>query len=950
MIEASAAPAAPTSGSAPPGPRSAEAPETWRPPEARVPDAPGYHLHRAYTVTGEFDPEALRTAWREVTTRHEVLRAAPAGPGGAPAARLGVGPGRTGHLVTLRLHQALGDERSLSVLMSELSARYEAAAFGRPLPDELLLPAPQYADFAALRRLQEPSAHQRRLLDWWVGHLTPLPAEPALPVDRARPPGTATLGGTLRFDWGPDLAGRLADLCRAEETTPYTVLLAALLAVLSRQTGEDRLTVGVPSSLRPAGTRFADVIGPFRNHLVLLGDLSGNPSFRELLARVGRSVRAAREHRELPYGMLTRALNADGGRPHRIPLCDVMFVYEDTAAGELWLPGAVVRRRPADDATARTDLTLTIQQAVSSLEGSLEYRAALFERGSAEAVLRQLRTLLTAALAAPGSPVADLELADPERTRAVVRAADLRAASPGGPPVHVAVRAAALTAPGSAALAGAGTAASYGELQERAEAVAHGLRALGVAPGDPVAVRMANGPGRTAALLGAFAVGGYAVCLAPEKAGERGRDVLDGVRPVCLLSDPPPAGAEEDELVAWFRRERGGTVFVPSELPPARPPVAGSSVEFPVHADPDAWAYVTHTSGSTGIPKGIPQTHRTLAQLAGWFADEFGIGPGSRVAQWASPSYDASLVELFAGLAAGATVVPVPDRIRAHPEKLADWLEQERITLFQTVPSFARELLAVASPAGGPRRFPALDHLLLAGEPLPGELAGGLRAALPGVRLVNLYGATETVLATWHEVTGPVTGTVPVGRPIPGRQVLVLDDSDRPCPPGVTGRIVVTGPHITPGYVGGDPADPAGRTAFRPLAGTADRCYRAGDLGRWRWDGALEFRGRGDTRIKFYGVRMELTDIEAALAAHESVTDCAVVAHTGADGLVSRLVAYVVPARTAEDAAPVSPAVWRAFLRRRFGKSMLPVAFRTLDGLPRNAGGKVDRRALAALP
>jgi acyl-coenzyme A synthetase/AMP-(fatty) acid ligase len=319
------------------------------------------------------------------------------------------------------------------------------------------------------------------------------------------------------------------------------------------------------------------------------------------------------------------------------------------------------------------------------------------------------------------------------------------------------------------------------------------------------------------------------------------------------------------------------------------------------------------------------------------------------VAQWAASGYDASLVEAFMAITSGATLCPVPERIRSHPEKMVDWLTAERITVFQTVPSFARELLR-ALPGRGAGALGTLNHLLLAGEPLPAELAGGLLAALPSIRLINLYGPTESILATWHEVSGSATGgTTPIGTSVPGRQVLVLDERDRPCPAGVTGQIVIHSPYVTPGYVGAAAGDDS---AFQPLRGLADfgiengPCYRTGDLGRRRWDGTLEFLGRKDFQVKFYGIRLELTDIEAALTEHESVAECAVVAVTNADGLVTRLVAYVVPTRAPDGEAAGSTEDWRAALRRRFGKAKFPVSFKTMIGLPRNIGGKVDRRGL----
>ncbi|MFC6081790.1 amino acid adenylation domain-containing protein [Sphaerisporangium aureirubrum] len=501
---------------------------------------------------------------------------------------------------------------------------------------------------------------------------------------------------------------------------------------------------------------------------------------------------------------------------------------------------------------------------------------------------------------------------------------------PSDPPESVPdlVRAVAARHPDVLALAWPGEELTYRELVDRAASVATALPA-----GQPVAVRMSSGPRQVIACLAVLMADARLVCLGAGDVGERGRAVLTDLRPTWIVVD---GEQPEDGLVTWYREELSGRVLDLTTVP------AGGAGERAVPGSADGWAYVTYTSGSTGRPKGIPQGHSTLAQFVTWFAREFRVEVGARVAQWAAPGYDASLVEAFGALVAGGTLCPVSDRLRANPEKLADWLAAEGITHFQTVPSFARQLLGALGEPG--ERPAALGHLLLAGEPLPGELADGLRAALPGVRLVNLYGPTESILATWYEVDGPHDGMVPIGRAIPGRRVVVLDEHDRPCPPGVTGQIVIESPYVTPGYVGAAGENGA---AFRPIRGTgpaAPRCYRTGDRGRLRPDGTLEFGGREDFQIKFNGVRVELTDIEVALAADASVAECAVVPVADAQGLVVRLVAYVVPGEPGGTAATITP--WRAALRRRFGKATPPVTFRTLTRLPRTVGGKVDRRRL----
>lgn len=510
------------------------------------------------------------------------------------------------------------------------------------------------------------------------------------------------------------------------------------------------------------------------------------------------------------------------------------------------------------------------------------------------------------------------------------------------------VHEAARRAPDAVAVSYAGETVTYRALTRRAAAVTAVLRRHGVRRGDAVAVRVAPGPWQAIAMLGVLDAGASLVCLRTGDIGRSGLDSIASVLPACLLVDDEQAA---DDVAIWFRAEHGRPVLDVTDM---REPDA---VPSPSPCTVGERAYVAFTSGSTGSPKGIPMTHAALAQLTGWFAAEFGIGAGSRVAQWAAPGYDASLVETFAPLIAGGTLCPAPARIRPNPDKIAVWLADEGVSVFQTVPSFARALIKVIDQGGLAPRLTRLDRLLLAGEALPGSLANEIRAALPGVRLVNLYGPTECILASWCELGERLSDAAPIGRPIPGRTMLVVDAHDRPCPPGVVGEIVIGSRYLTPGYLGdagvpgGDAgasgtSAPGGDAAFRPPA--ADGCampgrwYRTGDRGRLRPDGLFEFAGRADAQVKLLGTRLELGEVEAALMAHPSVADCAVLAQRDDAGFVARLTAYVVGTKAA------TAAELRAHLKQRFGAKFFPVSVSWLPELPRNLGGKVDRRALVS--
>ncbi|WDZ83498.1 non-ribosomal peptide synthetase [Micromonospora cathayae] len=951
------------------------------------------NLCRGYRIVGRLDLPALAGAWHDVRRAHAALRTTVCEVGGWPVQHIdAVGepsplpltdltdggqpaeadrarrldrwcagharsalPGDAGppvrllvarlgtddHGLLLVAHRTVADERSLSVVVEDLATRY-AARLARPAaPAVGPTDTDRYARYAERHRDRLATAAARALTQRRAAALDGVPAHLDLPADGPTVPWpTAT---TTPFS--ADAAG-VRRLAEATGTGTDVVLLTAFLALLHRHTGHERLTVATPAVLPPEPDR---LVGACTNPVPVVGDFTGTPTFRQVARRVADDLRAALDHRDVPLSELVRLLDPPRD-PRRVPYGDAVLVVGPPDAPPR-LPGAVARSWPVDTGVTVADLVLTVERADPVLRGTLRHRTALLDGPAAVRLLDQLLVLLDAAADDPDRRVAELPLERPATLRATVAALDLIAAGPPpGPPVSEQVRDQAWERPDTVALEDTDGTVTYRRLERVADAIAAALHRAGPVDGRPVAVRMPPSAVQVATVLAVFRAGAHLVALDAGEVGERGRSVLAGLRPACLVVAGP---ATDDAVTRWYADELGGRVVEAGTAAagalddaPAAPdtPETGPAGE-PVAVTPQTCAYVAHTSGSTGRPKGIPQTHATLAQFARWFATAFGIRPGSRVAQWAAPSYDASLGETFAALVAGATCCLVPQRIRAHPERLLDWLAAERITVFQTVPSFARELLAAATRRGDLAGLAGLDHLLLAGEALPGRLADALRAALPGTRLVNLYGATEAILSTWHEVTRSYPATVPVGTPIPGRQLLVLDADDRPCPTGVTGHLVLHSPYVTAGYLGAAPADDR---VFRPVAepGTlsphAGRWHRTGDLGRRRWDGALEFRGRDDQQIKFNGVRLELTEIEAVVAAQPTVTDCAVVPVAGPDGRIARLVAHVVT--TADGTADG----WRTAVRRHLGRLAVPLVFRTVPALPRNAGGKVDRRALAA--
>lgn len=458
---------------------------------------------------------------------------------------------------------------------------------------------------------------------------------------------------------------------------------------------------------------------------------------------------------------------------------------------------------------------------------------------------------------------------------------------------------------------------SYAELAAQAARVAAQLRGAGVDRG-PVAVLADRGSGLVAAVLGVLEAGRAFVCLNPEHPGPRLAAVLELVRPGAILVDDAA-------------RDRHAALAADVPRLPLDAPAATAD---PVSVTGADLAYVAFTSGSTGRPKGIPHRHRTLAQFVDWQGGAYRIGPDTRVAQLAPQGFDVSYCEIFGALYRGASLHVAPESARTDPALLATWLRAERVSVLQVVPAHWRALLAEL-PATGEAPLPDLETVVFVGEVLPPSLVEQTRARLGrGLRLLNVYGPTEVVAATWYEI-GELPAdarAVPIGHPIPGREIELADLTDG------TGEIVVRSPYLTDGYLD----DEAGtRERFGP--DPARPSYRTGDLARLLPGGELVFAGRTDHQVKISGQRVELEDVEAAVLATGQVSEAVATVVPGADGSAS-LVAYVVPAPGADlDAA-------RRELVERMPRYLVPAALVAVPQLPRSAHGKLDRAAVAAWP
>jgi amino acid adenylation domain-containing protein len=881
---------------------------------------PALELEDASTFT----PEALRERLDAEAHRPFDLERGP-----LVRVRLFTGtPG--GPVLLLVLHHLVTDFWSLEVLAEELGLLYTADVQGAPAA--LLPPPPPASGLLQAQASRYTGAPGEALQSWWREQLGgELPAL-ELPTSRPRPRLQSFRGAAVSFRVEPETAARLKALAHAHGATPFMTLLAGYLAFLRRYTGQEDLIVGTPT----AGRTRADLsrqVGYFVNPVALRARVPRALSFSGLLAQVRGTVLAALEHQELPFARLVERLQPRRD-PSRAPVFQAMFALQSGRPGReslgafaLGEPGARARLGalelesfPLGHRAAAFDLTLTMAEVDGGFAASLEYCADLFDADAAARMARHLRALLEAAAAAPEAPLLELPLLDAEERRALLSLGRRSEATSAEPPgfLHRFDAWVART-PDAVALAAGTTRWTYRELDAWAGRLAARLRRQGVGPEVRVGTLLERGgPEAVVAFLGVLKAGGTVLPFEP--------------------AHPP-------ERVAWTLADAGARVLLahgrllqrltlPEGVEPLRWEELGDAGEAPSRTgdDADRAAYIIYTSGSTGRPKGVVVTHRGLACLCESMGAGLSIGPGSRVLQFSSPSFDASVAEYVQGLTTGATLhLPPPGELLAG-EALHRVLKEQRITCVTLPPSVAT--LLPEAP------LPDLAMLMSAGEACPADLAARFAGSLS---LLNAYGPTEiTVCATWERCSPDEAGPPPIGRPLPHADVYVLDEAMRPTPPGVAGELYVGGPSVARGYLGRAELT-AERFVPDPYGGTPGaRLYRTGDVVRWRADGRLDFVGRVDAQVKLRGFRIEPGEVEVALREVAGMRQSHVTVWRPPAGGEPRLVAYVVPA----SGEPLAPGEVKALLRARLPEHLVPADIVPLDALPLLASGKVDARAL----
>jgi amino acid adenylation domain-containing protein/non-ribosomal peptide synthase protein (TIGR01720 family) len=701
------------------------------------------------------------------------------------------------------------------------------------------------------------------------------------------------------------------------------VLLAGFQALLHRYTGRDDIWTGTPVANRNR-LETEGLIGFFVNTLVLRTDLSRDPSFRTLLARVRETTLDAYDHQDLPFDRLVEELRPERSLAYQ-PLFQVLFVLQNAPRSAVSPSGLVLEALEAQTGTSRFDLVLSMEEGAQGLAAVWELSTDLFDPATVLRLAGHFETLLASAAAAPGLLLSRLELlSHAERHQLLAEWNDDRAAYRAGALVYELIEAQVARTPASPALVMNGETLTYGELNRRANRLAHHLRRLGAGPESRVALLLERSFDMVVSLFAVLKAGAAYVPLDPAYPAGRLAFVLADSHAMALVT----------------RARLIGTVPVPAglrvvDLDAEAPALAAASGENPVRAaDPANLAYAIYTSGSTGEPKGVLVPHRGLISLARMLARMYGAGPGRRVLQLFSFGFDASMWDLLMALPNGGTLCVAPEEARSGGAPLERLLREERVEIVTLPPS----LLAVL-PAS---ELPGVRTVTVTGEACPSEVVA---VWAPGRRFFNGYGPTETTVGATIGRCWPGERIPSIGRPFDNTRVHLLDAALEAVPAGVPGELYVGGDGLARGYLG-QPALTALR--FVPDAlGTqpGERLYRTGDLARYLPDGRLEFLGRVDLQVKIRGFRVEPEEIEARLGRHPEVAEVAIVARQE-EGGARRLVAWVVPR---SQPAP-EPASLRAFLRELLPDYMVPALFVPVPALPRLPGGKIDRRLLARTP
>ncbi|HLJ32959.1 MAG TPA: amino acid adenylation domain-containing protein [Ktedonobacteraceae bacterium] len=857
------------------------------------------------------------------------------------------------HILLFTVHHSIADAWSLDILLNELSVIYSATIAGTSftLPEVPL----QYADYAVWQRewLQGEALEQQ--VAYWREQLLHAPTVLDLPADHPRPAVQSYRGNVCAFALPPTLNHELQALSRQESVTLFMTLLAALQVLLLRYSGQEDIVVGIPVAGRTRD-EMAGVVGNFVNTLALRADLSGNPSFRELLARVRDVCLEAYARQDVPFEKVVEVVQPERSLSHQ-PLFQVMLLLQHEQAGGLALPGLDLEPLVFDNPTTKFDLTVEFVETSAGLQGAVEYNTDIFERETIERLVRHFQQLLLGIVANPDQHLSALPLMSEEEEHHLLVEWNATATDDISPLcVHQLFAQQAARNPGAVALTYRSEQLTYAQLNHRSNQLARVLHKLGVQPERVVGLFMERSLEMVAGVLGILKAGGAYVPLDPIYPAERLAFMLRETQAAVVLT--------QQHMLQKLPPYDGQVLCLDS-----LDSLDGLDSDRESSADEDAvgldcavtaanLAYVIYTSGSTGLPKGVMVTHGGLSNYLRWCIQAYCVEQGSGSLLHSSLASDLTVTSLFAPLLAGRCLEVLPEE--EGIDALGNALRQSQgLSMVKVTPAHLTLLvgqLAREDVSGRTHAF------IIGGEALLPEHVAFWRANASETRLINEYGPTETVVGCCVYEVGldddyAGRSVVPIGRPIANTQLYLLDAELQPVPVGLHGELYIAGSGVARGYLN-RPDLTAERFLPCPFSDEPGaRCYRTGDVARYLLDGTIEFLGRNDSQLKLRGYRIEPGEIEAVLKGYPDVQEAVVMleerdmamhdAHNGSagSGQEKRLVAYLV----GQHDTTLSFAEVRAYLHQRLPDYMIPASCVQLDALPLLPNGKVDRRSLATL-
>ncbi|MBW4569115.1 MAG: amino acid adenylation domain-containing protein [Tolypothrix carrinoi HA7290-LM1] len=842
--------------------------------------------------------------------------------------------GEQEHLLLLVIHHIVCDGWSIQVLNQELAVLYEAFSADKSSPlSELPI---QYADYSIWQHQWLQGEREKTQLSYWKQQLADAPTTLSLPIDRQRPPAQSFKGAASFFKLSSHLTGMLRSLSKKQGVTLFMTLLAAFQAQLYRYTSQEDICIGSPIANR----NHADIerlIGFFVNTLVFRTDLSGNPSFLELLNRVRQVCVGAYAHADLPFDRLVGELHPERNLSHT-PLFQVTFALQEDTKKDLVLPGLTLKWLQNHSETAKFDLALHVVDSKPELWGWWEYNTDLFDAATIERMVGHFTNLLEGIVNQPGKRLSDLPLlTEPERQTLLVNWNDTTTDYPQDKCIHELFEAQVEKTPDAVAVVFEDQQLTYGELNAKANQLAHYLRSLGVKPEVLVGICVERSLLMVIGLLAILKAGGAYVPLDPAYPPERLAFILQDAQVSVLLT--------QQHLIENLPKNQISVVCLDTNWES----IAQQSLQNPIsECTTDNLAYIIYTSGSTGQPKGVLVNHSNVVRLLATTEFWYNFNQQDVWTLFHSIAFDFSVWEIWGALLYGGRLIVVPYWLSRSPEDFYKLLLTQQVTILNQTPSAFRQLMQVEKSLGNSNNL-SLRKVIFGGEALQLESLRPWfeRHGDESPQLVNMYGITETTVhVTYRPLKIADLEVAPasvIGRPIPDLQVYLLDSYGQPVPIAVPGEMYIGGAGVVRGYLN-RPELTAQRFISNPFSDKPSaRLYKSGDLARYLPNGDIEYLGRIDHQVKIRGFRIELGEIEAVISQYPVVRETVVIVSEGsADS--QRIVAYVVPQK--EQTLTISEL--RSFLESKLPNYMMPAAFVTLEALPLTSNGKLDRKALPA--